>query len=191
MNPKRCSCSKSKENPKKEKPKKEKTNTYKKGVLEYVKLKNISYETLMYDFSEDKFCGDFIDDFKLAIETLGINFGTLPFPTLMKTVLEHPKWLDFLKDHDYIAEYLDYDVSIGEIFLVDGQYKMITGNDADSVISLLDLENGELEDAYQVENITDIQELDSLCNMFHTDEDGLAEILNSKITLAEYVKKKK
>lgn len=75
--------------------------------------------------------------------------------------------------------------------MVDGQYKMITGNDADSVISLLDLENGELEDAYQVENITDIQELDSLCNMFHTDEDGLAEILNSKITLAEYVKKKK
>lgn len=145
----------------------------------------------MYDFSEDKFCGDFINDFKIAIETLGVNFGKLPFPTLMKTVLEHPKWLDFLKDHDYIAEYWEYDVSIGEIFLVDGQYKMITGNDADSVISLLDLENGELEDAYQVENITDIQELDSLCNMFHTDEDGLAEILNSKITLVEYVKKKK
>lgn len=191
MNPKRCSCSKSTEKPKKEKQKKDKTNTYKKGALEYEKLKSISYENLMYDFSEDKFCGDFINDFKIAIETLGVNFGKLPFPTLMKTVLEHPKWLDFLKDHDYIAEYLEYDVSIGEIFLVDGQYKMITGNDADSVISLLDLENGELEDAYQVENITDIQELDSLCNMFHTDEDGLAEILNSKITLAEYVKKKK
>jgi len=171
-------------NPKKIKPKKkretkaDKTYSSKGSLFTYTSLSKITFASILEEITGNGVCSEFIKEFERIIDEYGLEAFNMTFQNQMCIIEDHPKWIDWLCENDFLSKKLTGEISVGDLFLFNNENCLLTSNGFNDV-SLVSTKTGErVTDEVDVSDDNHISNLDKLYEIFELKDDE--EDINEK-----------
>ena len=134
-------------------------------------------------------CSEGIKEFKLVIDHLSTNFGNASFKDLMGVCIDHPKWIQWLDENNFISKELSYNgISCGDLFTIDGKKCILAADGCEA--SLVSMDGSTFfGDTLSIKNAKCIKDLDNIFYLFGVDDNdspALEKILLTRVPAGSF-----